>query len=109
MAGRKRHSYAGAALRRHDESEAERRLAQGLAQLGLSLEEAAALRHSDARKQGLARWIKRGTVIADEWLTSRLRMGHRVNISRAVGAYERPRSRAHRRLRDLLHVCYGLL
>lgn len=105
VAGRKRASYRGAGLRAHDEREAARLLAAGLAQLGLTEEAASCLKQTDPRKQALVWLIKSRTVMRDEWLGSRLRMGHRSNISRAVSAFRDSESRVHKRLRKLLHIC----
>ena len=103
--GRKRGSFAGEALRRHDEREAEQLLAAALERLELSAEAVRALKMNDPRKQALAWLIKSHTVVKDEWLLGRLRMGHRSNVSRAVAVFRGEPDREHSRLRKLLHKC----
>ncbi|CAN5461794.1 transposase [soil metagenome] len=105
VTGRKRASFHGESLRAHDEREAAQLLAVGLARLGLTEKEAASLKQADPRKQALAWLIKSRTVIKDEWLVDRLRMGHRSNISRAISAFRKREGREHKRLQKLLHIC----
>lgn len=104
--GRKRSSYSESeSLRAHDESEAAKLLSLGLGLLRLTLEQVIPLAKSDARKQALAWLVKSRTVIGDDWVTSRLSLGHRSNVSRAVSAYRAPTDSQRRKLRKLLHIC----
>lgn len=105
VAGRKRASYGGAGLRSHDEKEAARLLAAGLKRLGLTAKTVCSLQQSDAKKQALAWLIKSRTVVRDEWLVTRLAMGHRSNISRAVSAFRGAADRERTKLRRSLHIC----
>lgn len=70
IAGHKRSCYGvrEESLRRHDQLRAEELLSAGLRRLEISLEEAVALRHCDARKQALAWLVKSQTVVGDEWI-----------------------------------------
>jgi hypothetical protein len=78
VAGRRRTSYGGVGLRGHDEKEAGRLLAAALERLGLTAATVRSLKKGDARKQARAWLIKSRTVVKDEWLETRLAMGHRV-------------------------------
>ena len=105
VTGRKRASYRGEALARHDAKEADRLLEAGLRQLGLTTTVLHSLKKNDPRKQALAWLIKSRTVVSDEWLLSRLEMGHRSNISRAVSTFRAPADGARRKLKKILHIC----
>jgi len=105
VAGRKRRSYRGEGLRGHDENEAGRLLAAGLARLGLTQATVSSLKKSDPRKQALAWLIKTRSVVSDEWLGGQLRMGDRSNISRAVSAFRTPETRERQKLKKILHTC----
>ena len=80
-------------------------MAQSVQQLKLTEKAARSLKQADPRKQTLVWLIKSRTVLRDEWLVSRLHMGHRSNISRAISAVRNPKSREHERLQKLLHIC----
>ena len=105
IAGRKRGSYRGAELRRHDEKEAEKILTNGLRILGLKAEVMELAKKSDPRKQGLAWLVKSRTIVGDEWICKRLNMGHPSNVSRAVAAYRALIDPKRKRLKRKLHVC----
>ncbi len=92
-------------MRRHDQLRAEELLSEGLRHLKISLEEVMALRQCDARKQALAWLVKSQTVVGDDWIVPRLKMGHRSNVSRAIKAFGETASPRHRKLRRLLHIC----
>jgi putative transposase len=103
--GKRRDSYAGAVLKRHDRDEAGRILKRGLEVMGLTLAEAQRLKQSDPRKQGLSWLVKSRTVVRDEWIREVLEMGDRSNISRAVLAYRKESSSEVRKWKKILHVC----
>ena len=100
---RKRSSYEGESVRRHDEREAEKLLTQSLEILGLESDGVGGLAKRDVRKQGLAWLLKRNTVMSNEWIGVRLAMGSRTNIFLAVEAYEStPAQKAVKRCRRKL-------
>lgn len=106
LVGRQRSSYDEAeSLRTHDERTGDKLLAAGLRRLGLRVEEAAALKQSDPRKQSLAWLVKSRTVVDDAWISTRLAMGHRSNVSRAVSAFRAPVDAHRRKLRNILRTC----
>lgn len=103
--GRKRSSYTGASLQKHDEAQAQALLAAGLEKVGLTLEEAKQLPQNDVRKQGLMWLVKSRTVVPDVWLQRELEVGDRTNISRAVAAYRKGTARGVKKWKRVLHVC----
>lgn len=102
--GRKRDSYLAGGMRRHDESEAVRLLSAAIERLDVSLEELCGRRQTDAVKQAVAWWIKSQTVVGDAWICRQLSMGHRMNISRAVGRYRKATDPEARIIRNML-IC----
>ncbi len=103
--GRKRHSYAGEMLRKHDAAEAGALLKRGLESLGLTLDEARKLRQNDPCKQALIWLVKSRTVVPDQWIQEKLRVGNRSNVSRAVSACRAEISGDVRRWKKILHKC----
>ena len=103
--GRKRDSYEGVMLERRDRQDAATLLEAGLLALRLTRAEARSLRQSDPRKQGLAWLVKSRTVVQDEWIQEELAMGHRSNVSRAVGAFRAAGDPLRKRLKTKLHTC----
>ena len=75
---RDRGNLAGAALRAHDENEAERiiRIVGAVMELPGSGAELELLRKGDSRRVMCAATVKRRTSVKNDWLASRLRMGH---------------------------------
>ena len=84
---RDRGSLAGAALRAHDENEAERIIRIVGAEVALpgGAAELCLLRKGDPRKVMCAAIVKRRTSVKNDWLASRLRMGHPAAMSKLVG------------------------
>ena len=83
---RDRGSLAGAALRAHDENEAERiiRIVGAEMELPESAAELELLRKGDPRRVMRAATVKRRTSVKNDWLASRLRMGHPAAMSQLV-------------------------
>ena len=105
MLQRKRASYAGQELRRHDETAAQRLLDSGLQALGMELPDTRQLRQNDRRKQALAWLVKTQSIVGDEWVRQQLDMGDRSNVSRAVSAFRKETQPQIRRLKRHLHIC----
>jgi putative transposase len=103
--GRRRESYTGEAIRRHDESRAAELLHRGLNLLEIKLPALRMLRQNDRRKQGIAWLIRTTTLASDDWITQHLDMGHRSNVSRAVTAFRSEHDPQIRRIKRRLHVC----
>lgn len=87
--GKKRESYSGPAARSHDEKSALILLKQGLESLETSLDEIRNRKTTDRQKQGLVWLIRTCTMVKSDWISARLKMGHRSNISRAIRVYEK--------------------
>jgi putative transposase len=102
---KRRESFGGEELRAYDVSAAKKLLERGLGALGETLVSVRPMRRNDPRKQGLAWLIKSNTMAGDEWITRKLDMGHRSNVSRAVGAFRSESSRTIKRLKHRLHIC----
>ena len=103
--GKRRESYTGEEISRHDELAARKLLDRGLDALRIALSDLRLLRQNDPRKQALAWLIRTKTIVADDWITQHLDMGHRSNVSRAVSALRSPTQPPRRRLRRTLHAC----
>jgi hypothetical protein len=84
---------------------AEQLLKGGLAALGMTLSEARTLRHNDRRKQGLAWLLRSSTVVSADGVIGRLRLGHRGNVSRAMGAFKEGQKDAVAKIRRKLPRC----
>ncbi len=82
----KRGSIAGAAVRAHDEGEAERIIRVVGTELGLPerAEELRTLRKGDPRKVICAALVKGNTSMNNDWLAKRLCMGHPAAMSQLV-------------------------
>ena len=76
-----RRSYGGDAIRRHDESEAERLLRAGMRKLGMTEPELIGLPKGHASKCLLAHLAHSRTTVSHRWLAERLHMGHSQNLS----------------------------
>lgn len=87
----KRGSIAGAAVRAHGESEAERIIGRVGAELGLpeSAEGLRTLRKGDSRKMICAALVKANTSMNNEWLAQRLGMGHPAAMSQLVNRMQK--------------------
>jgi len=83
---RKKGSAAGAAVRAYDEREAQRiiRVVGGALGLPQSAGELRLLRKGDPRKVTCATLVKGRTAMSNEWLASRLAMGHPASMSQLV-------------------------
>ncbi len=86
----------------HDEAAAESLVSAGLKVLGLSEHDLGGLRKLDVRKQVLAWWVRKQTVVGNRWLARRLEMGDEGNISKVIQAVSRSRDPAVRKAKALL-------
>ncbi|HEY1120306.1 MAG TPA: transposase [Haloferula sp.] len=101
-----RRSRAGAVLREHGESEAERLTVSALGELGLPavVRELAGLKKGDPAKVRIAALLRSRTTVSNEWIAKRLAMGHPGSVSRLVASFGKDDSnvRAMRKLENLL-------
>jgi putative transposase len=103
---KRRESFDGEAVRRHDENEAERLLKAGMKVLGLAgIKDVKNLRKNDKRKQALAWLVKSRTVVRHEWILERLGMGHRSNVTRALAEFRNGADRETRALKLKMIKC----
>ncbi|MDZ8118760.1 transposase [Pontiella agarivorans] len=84
MDGNRRESYSGEPVKKHDEREAERLLAEGLRRLKVDDADLALLKKGDNRKKVVAWIIRKKTSVKNEWIVQRLHMGRASNLSRYV-------------------------
>jgi len=93
--------------RAHNEAEAERLLRHALILLGLTEEELSAMKTTSAEKQAVAWLLKKKTTVTAVWLTGRLQMGHRTNVSRAISAFNRTSEKKRVRIKKKMLQCTG--
>lgn len=86
--GRRLEFHYGEAVRAHDERAAEVLLDRALAVVGLEVDALSSLRKNDPRKVAVAWLLKSRTTATHRWVSSRLFMGHEINVSRAVRSVE---------------------
>ena len=82
--GKQKETYKGDEVRAHDEAGADRLLRRGLRVLGLKDEELERMTKGAERKQVLAWWLRKETVMSREWISQRLKMG---DVSRVTQAF----------------------
>jgi hypothetical protein len=81
LVSKKRESFSGAAMKRHDEEQANRLIEQGLTALGLQEEDLFRLPKNSPEKYALAWLIRRVTCVRPAWIKERLRMGKATNFA----------------------------
>jgi len=88
MRGRGGTGRAPGGNRNNGEKEASRILREGIRQLGLpsSMAVLSGLRKSDARKARLAILLRTHTSMSNDWIATKLAMGHPGSVSRVVSA-----------------------
>ena len=101
-AGKKRESHSGGAPRAHGEAAAEKLLVVGLAALGLSRKDLAALPKSAPEKTVLAWWLRARTPVPLRWISQELEMGHYTRVTQAVSRLKRKPGRKLEKLKHLL-------
>ena len=84
MEGKRRDSYSGEQVKKHDEREAQRLLSDGLVKLKLDVADLSALKKGDARKKVVAWVIRNNTSVRNEWIVQQLHMGRASNLARYV-------------------------
>ena len=88
MKGKRRDSFSGEMVGKHDELEAERLLRSGLAACGLTHSELETLKKGDVKKKVIAWLIRKNTSVKNEWISRQLKMGHPSSVSRNVRLVE---------------------
>jgi len=85
---KRRDSFTGEEVRRHDTLEAQRLLALGLDAFELSDPDLLTLRKSDPRKKTIAWFVRKKTCVRNEWIAKQLKMGSVSNMSQFVREVE---------------------
>lgn len=88
VSGKRRDSFMGEEIQRHDEKKAEALFQHGLACCGIKEEELPKLKKGDDRKKVIAWHIRKNTSVRVDWITHRLKMGVTSNFSCYVRAVE---------------------
>lgn len=88
IAKRRRESYSGEGVKKHDEKMAYGLLQRGLEQLKVEKVGVQSWKTTDIRKQALVWLIRSSSMVSSEWICEQLGMGHRSNISRAMRRME---------------------
>ena len=88
MSGKRRDSFSGEMVKKHDEQEAERLLSLGLVACGLDRNELGMLKKGDSNKKAIAWLIRKNTSVRNEWISDALKMGHPSSVSRGVRMVE---------------------
>lgn len=88
VSGKRRDSFMGEEMRKHDEQEGEKLFQQGLKLCCLAEDDLANLKKGDDRKQVIAWYIRKKTSVRVEWVTQRLKMGVSSNFSRYIRAVD---------------------
>lgn len=102
MEGKRRDSFAGTEVQKHDTLEAQRLLDAGLSALGMSAPDLHELRKSDPRKKVLAWLIRKNTSVRNEWIARQVRMGCVSNMSQFVREVEESKRGELSRLKKTL-------
>lgn len=88
VSGKRRDSFMGEEIRRHDEQEAEALFQHGLICCEIQEEDLSTLKKGDDRKKVIAWYIRKNTSVRVDWITRRLKMGVTSNFSCYVRAVE---------------------
>lgn len=88
MDGKRRDSFVGTEVRKHDVMEARKLLEEGMELVGLRPEELTELKKNDPRKMAVAWMIRRNTAVRNEWISEQLHMGRASKMSYFVKQVE---------------------
>lgn len=82
--GKRRDSFSGEEIRKHDQLSAERLLDDGLIRLELKRSDLSGLPKGDSRKKVLAYLLRKQTSVRNEWIATLLEMGSPARLSSYV-------------------------
>lgn len=88
ISGRKRTSYSGEALDKHDTMGCERKLEKILNACGMTLNSLREMKKGDVLKRVVAWALRRHTTVSNIWLSSKLNLGHPANVPGYVRSVE---------------------
>lgn len=89
MKSRRRESFSGPEIRRHDEQEAERWVVRGLKALGLKEKALAGMKKNCPEKYAVAWLVRRNSCVRNQWIKDRLYMGKATNFSELLKRMEK--------------------
>jgi len=92
MKEKRRDSFTGEEIKKHDALEAQRLLNRGLLKLGLSNTDLSKLRKNDSRKKIIAWLVRKNSSVKNEWIAKALQMGCVSNMSQFVREVEEAKS-----------------
>lgn len=95
----------GGQKREHNERMAERLLASGLHELGLSESQLLGLKSCAPEKQAVAWLLKTRTTVTGVWLAARLNLGHPSNVSRSLRTFRENESKTTQNLKQKMTQC----
>ena len=102
LAGKRRDSFSGDEVLKHDIRAAEYLLDEGLRKLNLSRSELAALPKGDQRKMVLAWLVRKQTSVRNEWISKTLWMGSPARLSAYLRVVDTAESGELVRMREML-------
>ncbi len=97
-----RGSFVGEPRRMHDEAEAKRLLSIAVGVVGMDLDEKDSLRKNDSKKEVIAWFLSKKTVVSQTWISSQLGMGVSTNVSDAIKKTEQTKRPEIRRWKEQL-------
>ena len=97
----------GEQRRAHNELEAERLLTKALHVMNLTEDELLSMRSNQSEKQAVAWLLKQHTTATGVWISARLGMGDRSNVSRALSAVTHAADPERKRWKKRMTQCTG--
>ncbi len=98
-------SFCGTEIRLHNERQAKRLLSIGMKQLNVTEKSLELSPKGSPKKRVLAWYIRKRTIVSNEWLALHLKSGHSANISRLVSSVNDNKNKELQRLKRILLKC----
>ena len=102
LEGKRRQSYAGGALRAHDERGATALLKMGLKALEVTRKSMGRMSKGAPEKQAMAWLLRTRTAVSRRWVAERLAMGDESRVTQAVATVKAARAGKRREFRERL-------
>lgn len=100
-------NWRGAQKREHGERQARQMIGMALKALNMNESEMLESKGTRPEKQAIAWLVRHYTTMTGEWIAIRLKMGHRVTVSRASSEFERATDRPRMALKKKMLQCTG--
>jgi hypothetical protein len=104
MSGKARSSFSGPAALAHDEACAKSLLRAGLLALDVDPKDLKSMRKLDVRKQVIAWWVRKQTLVSNQWVSEALCMGYPGNLSKVMKTVEEGKGHEVRRLKKQIQA-----